>query len=275
LTLGGAVTGSVTLTKQGTGQLTLTGPWNYDGGVKVTAGKLKISGVGNRIGSLSIDNSGETLGPPPSGGYTGPIRTYYGTFDLANGSLVVASGNLAEVTDQLRAGQNGATGGKPNWTGVGLTSSTAAETASAKFGAVGIGAIRNDQNALTTSIEGPLYTTFNGISNLTGGEILLKYTYYGDCDLDGRITSFDFSLLDAGLAGTVQTDGLPGWYFGDVNYDGVIDATDRALINAGYAAYSTAGGGQLPEPGSCALLIAGIIVGGVGRRRGLFLRFRR
>jgi hypothetical protein len=96
----------------------------------------------------------------------------------------------------------------------------------------------------------------------------VKYTYYGDANLDGAVDGSDYTLIDAGFNshGT-----LTGWYNGDFNYDGLIDGSDYTLIDNAFntqgaslgsnplalVASSTAqlaGGSTVPEPGMLGLL---------------------
>jgi len=55
---------------------------------------------------------------------------------------------------------------------------------------------------------------------------LLKYTYYGDANLDGKIDGSDYSKIDSGYL-----TGATGWGNGDFNYDNVINGSDYTLID--------------------------------------------
>jgi len=256
----------------GTGTLTL------DANIAVSAnrvrqGTLALNGSsGSPTGKLTINQSASTpaaVGDPtmvsqvtilnitsdgagvvaaaPVSPYTGSQQTYYATLDLKNNDLIVTSGNLALITDEIRSGSKGSgTFPAPAWNGTGITSSFVPSVAG-----TALGVINNVANPVT-NIGGPYYATFDGQS-LTGNEILVKYTWYGDLDLDGQVTSFDFALLDAGFAGTKQSDNSYGWFFGDVNYDGQVNSFDYSLALVGYNNYSGAGNLALPEPHSVAL----------------------
>ena len=58
------------------------------------------------------------------------------------------------------------------------------------------------------------------------GDILVKYTYYGDANLDGKVDASDYSRIDNGYL-----NHLTGWSNGDFNYDGVINGSDYTLID--------------------------------------------
>lgn len=64
---------------------------------------------------------------------------------------------------------------------------------------------------------------------LGSGAMLVKYTYLGDTDLDGRVTADDLARIDRGRA-----KGLGTWLWGDANYDGVVDGVDVTLAHAAF-----------------------------------------
>ena len=61
--------------------------------------------------------------------------------------------------------------------------------------------------------------------------ILVRYTYYGDTNLDGMVNTADFNNLAAHYNQTGAN-----WVEGDFNYDGVVNAEDFALLAANYGA---------------------------------------
>jgi hypothetical protein len=105
------------------------------------------------------------------------------------------------------------------------------------------------------------------------GDILIKYTYYGDANLDGKVDDTDYSRIDNGYL-----NHLTCRYNGDFNYDGVINGSDYTLIDN---AFNTQGAqiseeiadptGQIAEssvPKPVCLCIREIgAVGLLGRRR--------
>ena len=56
--------------------------------------------------------------------------------------------------------------------------------------------------------------------------MLVRYTYYGDANLDGKVDGGDYSRIDNGYL-----QQLTGWYNGDFNYDNAIDGSDYTLID--------------------------------------------
>ncbi len=129
-----------------------------------------------------------------------------GKLDLAGNDLVVASGTAAAVQAQVALGY--AAGA---WTGKGITSSAAAADAT-HLTALGV-------------MAAPAATTFDGVA-VAAGAVLVKYTYYGDANLDGVVDAGDYLRTDVGFA-----TALTGWANGDFNYDGVVDGSDYTLID--------------------------------------------
>jgi hypothetical protein len=143
--------------------------------------------------------------------------------DLGNNDLDLPGASLATVTSQIAQGY--AFG---SWNGTGGITSSAAAADTSHLTALGV--ILNDQAGTR------LYSSTNLFDTIAPApyDVLVKYTWDGDANLDGKVDGSDYSLIDAGYAsnqpgfkGTILT----GWYNGDFNYDGVIDGSDYALID--------------------------------------------
>jgi subtilase family serine protease len=134
-----------------------------------------------------------------------------GQLDLGGNDLIVHNGNLAAITALLASGYNGGA-----WNGAGIDS-TAAATDTTRLTALGAVA-----NSFYGQAGQPL---FDGIAP-SPTDILVKYTYYGDANLDGKIDGTDYNRLDSGLLFAAT-----GWANGDFNYDGTVNGTDYALID--------------------------------------------
>jgi hypothetical protein len=157
------------------------------------------------------------------------------------------------------------------WNGTdGIVSTTAASNSSYL---TALGVILNTANGTT-----PLYGSgtamglFDGISP-AATDVLVKYTYYGDTNLDGKVDGSDYSRIDNGF-----TMKLTGWYNGDFNYDGVVDGSDYTLIDNAFntqgaslaaevatPSLTIAAASAVPEPASLGLL--GIAAAGLLSRR--------
>ena len=154
-----------------------------------------------------------------------------------------------------------------------------------------MGVIRNDNGTNTGT---PLYSSstklFEGFDETDGGsnnpdtDILVKYTYYGDANLDGKVDGSDYSRIDSSyvMEQTSHTS-VSGWFNGDFNYDGVVNGSDYTLIDNAFntqgaqlsdelatPTYLIAGGtlgvSSVPEPTTLGLLGIGA-AGLLGRRR--------
>ena len=71
-----------------------------------------------------------------------------------------------------------------------------------------------DQSHLTTlGIVQSTGANFDGIGTSTN-DVLVKFTYFGDANLDGKVDGSDYALADNGF-----DKHLTGWANGDFNYD--------------------------------------------------------
>src|SRR5262249_47678036 len=145
-----------------------------------------------------------------------------GSLDLTDNDLIIKataatrSAVLASATASLASALN-----LGHWNGPGIRSSIAG--ADTKH-LTGVGILLNDNGQ-----GAPLVSTFDGQS-VNVNSILVKYTYYGDANLDGVVNGADYALIDNGF-----NMGLHGWGAGDFNYDGVINAGDYALIDNAFS----------------------------------------
>ena len=145
------------------------------------------------------------------------------TFDMADDDLVVHStaankqAMLSTLSDLLRSGRAGGL-----WNGAGIDSSTAANNANHS---TGIAAIINDRG------DGTVLKQSLGGEALSNNDIVLKYTYNGDANIDGTINADDYALIDSGFATHSS-----GYYNGDFNYSGgAPNSDDYFLIDKAYS----------------------------------------
>ena len=269
-----------TVIKTGTGNLTLSGINTYTGGTNVSAGTLTVSGLTAlpAKSDLLIGSSATVAVANVSGGiYALNLNTLTnnGLLDLGGNAAVIHTGSsLGTLLTQINSAfASGA------WNGTSGITSTAAEADTAHLTAVGY-IVNNDGsgNALYGTSLG-IASTFDGVTPALN-DLLVKYTYYGDANLDGKVDSSDYSRIDANFAagGT-----LSGWYNGDFNYDGVVNGSDYTLIDNAFnsqgahlsdsiaspLASSTAeiaGVAAVPEPATLSLL-GFATVGLLGSRR--------
>ena len=124
------------------------------------------------------------------------------------------------------------------------------------------GAWNGDGISTSASIAGQ---TGLGYSDDPGTQsVLVKYTYYGDTNLDGAVSSIDFTNLVAGYG---MTSGA-AWAQGDFNYDNKVNTLDFNLLAGNFGATplpSQGLGGVVPEPALAGLAMP--LIGLAIRRR--------
>jgi hypothetical protein len=129
-----------------------------------------------------------------------------GRLDLNDNDLLIRADDFAAILALVAQGFNlGA------WNGFGITSSAAAADPNT---AVGFGS-----NSVLNK------TSFDGVSGLTATDIVVKYTYAGDANLDGQVDIGDLGLL----AGAWQQSGKD-WFGGDFTFDGIVNIGDLGLL---------------------------------------------
>ncbi|HEY1686064.1 MAG TPA: dockerin type I repeat-containing protein [Tepidisphaeraceae bacterium] len=154
--------------------------------------------------------------------------------DTTTGPAVVAA-----VQSAYSAGQ---------WNGVGITSSQASLTGGKTLAVV-------DNESLVTPL-----TSVDGVT-LDASSVVVKYTWYGDLDLDGTVSNSDLATITAN-AGMTNV----GWSGGDLNYDGKVNADDVSLFELGAAESNGANINSVPEPGAMMALSALAYFAGRSRR---------
>ncbi len=154
--------------------------------------------------------------------FAGTTNAWQGKLDLGGNDMIIKGGVLTDIINQLQAGLN-----LPNngfWNGSSGIISLAAATDPTHLSTLGV--LQNNDGANhpiygATAPDGPFDTQSPAIN-----DILIKYTYFGDADLTGKIDGTDYGKIDNGFAHSLST-----WFNGDFNYDGVIDGSDYSLID--------------------------------------------
>jgi autotransporter-associated beta strand protein len=286
LTIHGNIAGSGTnspysdgLVKIGTGSVRLDGINTFTTGIDIKAGSIifasatampafTILNVSSGAVAISANHGSgaknNLLASPLS--IAGASGAWTGLVDLNNNDMVARNGSIGTITNQLAQGYN-----EGNWNGTGGIISTAAANSASHLTA--LGAVANDNG---TNSNTPLMTSFDGVT-VSEADVLVKYTYYGDANLDGTVNSADYARIDGGF---LSHGALTGWFNGDFNYDGVINGSDYTLIDNAFntqgvtiaselalpTAQVAGGSSAVPEPASLGVLGIGAI-GLLGRRR--------
>jgi hypothetical protein len=231
-----------------------SGSWTADGGTIALAPNSAIT----TTGTITIKNGGRLIADPGatlttsnavnldsgtvSGVITGgPSSSIHSSGDsvftagatkaIKAGALSIASMTRLDVSDNdlvigaatpkdviaayIRQGRRGG-----DWTGDMLVSSSAAA----------------DPHRATTLglLSGAEYSSAGGNGSFSGqsyvaSDTLVKYTYYGDTDLNGRVNFDDYVRADHGL-----NNHLTGWLNGDFDGNGIVNFDDYVLIDLAF-----------------------------------------
>jgi autotransporter-associated beta strand protein len=243
--------GILSFNKVGSGTQTLTGSNTYSGPTTVSAGTLAITNPAALSPGTTL-----TISPGATFALAQGTSTYAlvvnsitnnGAIDVESNAAIFNGGiyNIAGVTAQVAAAYNkGAWNGSNPTTGV-ITSSTAA---SDTRHLTTLGVIVNDTtgtagggSAITNNLDG---------SSTNDGDILVKYTYYGDTDLSGVVDGSDYSRIDNAFLNNKNSSNvaLTGWYNGDFNYDGVINGSDYTLIDNAFNSQGASLAAEIASP---------------------------
>jgi hypothetical protein len=235
-----------TLTSSGSLAL-LSGNVRYQNGtvelsqLSATGGLFQLSAGGTRtLLATSIDFSGTAQ------------------LDLSDNRIIVdysGASPLASVRSQIQSGFNNG-----DWSGSGIMSSTAAT---------------GPNHAIGFAEAFTVFTTFPasfGGYQVDNTSLLVRYTRYGDANLDGIVSLSDFNALAANFG--ILSGAL--WTQGDFNYDGKVNLADfnKMASNFGLAAIDREPtphdwqtlAAAVPEPASVGLLAFGAICARCRRR---------
>jgi autotransporter-associated beta strand protein len=281
--------------------LTLSAANTYTGDSIVNGGTLRVTGsvaggvvvndtatfdaaVPQTVKTLTVNAGGLTTvsaGPLKVGDNTSaqPLTVAAtGKVDVQSTGLVVdyastgaASDNaaVASVRNAIISGYSGGT-----WTGNGITSSTAAASASNR--AVGY-ALASEVLPFSNGTS----DTFLG-TTVDKSTVVARYTLAGDATLDGSVDFNDLVKLAQNYNTTVKNSTESWWNHGDFTYDGITDFNDLVKLAQnyntvlptepipgapiGFEADLARAFASVPEPGTLSLLgLAGAAL--VGRRR--------
>jgi T5SS/PEP-CTERM-associated repeat protein len=166
--------------------------------------------------------------------------------DLNDDDMRLTASSYDQVLPQLIAGRAGG-----SWTGTRIASSAARRRPGTTLG------VLNGSEYLTVSAS-----TFDG-DVVAASDVLIKYTYYGDTDLNGVVNFDDYARIDSGF-----NNNRSGWVNGDFDYNGVVNFDDYAFIDLAFNTQGSPLNGlrAVPEPGACVSGL-GIVIFSLARRR--------
>ena len=201
-------------------------------------------------------------------GGTSPVAT----LDLTSSKMVITNTSFAAAQTAYSTAHAQVANAFDNfsWDKPGITSSQAAvDIGNGIPTAVGI--VLNNDTAGGNLFYGDGtggFPQFYGVS-VDSNSILLKYTYVGDSNLDGKVDANDVGFFQAGFDDSNQGGTLAqqlGWAVGDYDYNGTVDGNDVGYFQAGFDYYNAnpnplggASGVQpVPEPAALVLAMLGL-----------------
>ena len=261
----------------------------FGGSFNSTGRAISKAGAGNwtlntlRAASLNLHGGRITIAPSGATTATSRLETIeispVGRLDLSNNNLVVTTTPTGSWNGQAYSGvaglvASGRSGG--TWSGPGIVTSDPRAANSGSL--VSLGVVKASD---ALGIAPGATTTWSG-HTVSGTDTLVKFTYGGDANLDGRINIDDYGRIDANVA---SSGSVFGWYSGDFNYDGRINIDDYGIIDGNVSRQASQLGtpmesdaarsletlSSVPEPGALmAVLMGGLLLR--RRRRGDRLR---
>ena len=263
------------------GTLRVTGPNQAVGtidldGLTLVTGAGQLTATHVRQGLISISGSNAKASIRPNGTAAGVSVldgieiSLGGRLDLNDNDLIISATAVTKnaihnaMKSHITSAQNGIDANFiTKWDGPGITSSFArTSNVATGFDLIGLGVIRNSDIDITTGLPGSAYTTFSG-QPVTPDDVLVKYTYIGDGNLDGLVSFDDYVGMDNAFFGLIPN---LGWATGDINFDGVINFDDYTVVDQAFffqgAPLAHAEVAAVPEPGTwllAALALASLI----------------
>ncbi len=190
-------------------------------GGTITTDVIKQNTVELQSGAAIVLNAGRRGSVIPTLQFDAPGTA---RFDVNDDALIVPYSSTTPIDMIRQLIAEGYNGGA--WNGFGIASLAAANDASHKT-ALGYA---DAADVGLTSVDG---------AAIAGNAVVVRYTYYGDSSLDGKVDlGNDFNLFLQGFLGKGS-----GWEFGDYNYDGVVNVADFKMFIDGFKAQ----GGSLGE----------------------------
>jgi GH25 family lysozyme M1 (1,4-beta-N-acetylmuramidase) len=192
--------------------------------IEVLAGASAVFHSSQHLRALTIDG---TATVPTNGSRVLVTKSLAitGQLDLVDNDLVWdytgpsplgawSGSDYSGAHGMVRSGQNGGL-----WNGLGIRSSEQSHLDfRTSFGVA---------EATDTLSFGAGSTALFGNETVDTTSVLVKFTYAGDANIDGRVNADDYALID--FYSTAPGDNL--YSHGDFNFDGTINADDYALID--------------------------------------------
>jgi fibronectin-binding autotransporter adhesin len=172
--------------------------------------------------------------------FAGTPTTPLGLLDMGNSDAIIRNTPVTDIAGEIASAYNN---GSWNGSGIGSAMAQAIAADNSNLHKIALGyAAASDLNV----------GSFDGQA-VSGSQVLVKYTWSGDANLDGVVNSLDLNALATNFGAS-----NPLWDQGDFNYGGSVGIDDFNLLamNFGQTAplSSLPLGALVPEPASLALL---------------------
>jgi autotransporter-associated beta strand protein len=264
LSISGRIAGAGGITKTGTGSLVLSAAGNRFGDTTVQAGTFTLSsGASIAAGNLSVS--------------AGAVANISGTLDAntvvtASGAVnfagTAAGGGGAPPTQALSSLQINAGATVTVAASATATNPAVLAPASLTF-AAGSARLNLTNNELITSAALPTVRSWIiagqitgttlpgklavGSLDLGGGQVEVRDTLVGDCNLDGKVDIMDVGLMGASFGATTGVV----WSQGDFGYDGAQDLGDIGAMASNFG-LSLATFNPIATPSASIAPVAGV-----------------
>ncbi len=216
ITVNASATADISATVIGVPTVIVNGNLNFG---SADSSNDPLSGIlAYNLGALTLGASGDLVVAPAATSATRAVVSTTtlsnfagGTIDLNNNDMIVFGNDPMGVP-----GQPDVSSADPTVIAKEIISSS----------------VVGDPTILTLAVyeEDGSFGTFDGQS-INAGDVVVKYTYYGDADLSGGVDAGDYALIDNGFNSQSGADPLTGWFNGDFNGDGKINGDDYTLID--------------------------------------------
>jgi parallel beta-helix repeat protein len=205
------------------------------GGAHLTTARLNLTG-------LTLGGAGTKVTIQPDGALANVLESLVmdatSTLDLTNNDLILRATAAnkdaihADLQTKITSAQNGVDANfVTNWNGPGITSSAArTSNVAAGFDLTALGVIRNSDLDITAGVPGSSHTSFGGVP-VYADDVLVKYTYTGDGNLDGAVTFDDYAAMDSAFFGLIPN---LGWATGDIDFDSAINFDDYSVVDQAF-----------------------------------------
>jgi hypothetical protein len=196
-----------------------------DGWVAYNSGTFNTTGTLSVAGRVQLSSAARGVNGTPTNKKTleaGTVEfTSSGIIDLDDNDALIHNNTLAQVENFVRTGRDGGL-----WTGTMITS-TAAKNNGLKH--TGLGVVRGSEYKAGNGGT----TTFNG-RPVANSDVVVKYTFNGDTDINGTVNGSDYARVDTTFNNQITMGDIGGWFNGDFDFNNKVDGADYALIDSAF-----------------------------------------